>query len=924
LEGNVALAVGKDIDYSCVQEGDERYIVATELLPKIFSFSGDTAFNGKEFRGENLLGMRYDPLFRVNSKEFENNERAFTVQPADFVTTTDGTGVVHTAVMYGEDDYRLGEELGLPQFHTVSADGRFVPDVEGIAGEKAKTPETEEKIFTHLRSRGLLFKIEPYVHEYPHCWRCGTPLLYYARHSWFVRMSSLRGALMKENAKINWIPENLREGRFGAWLSEAKDWAISRERYWGTPLPIWECDRCPERKVVTGDADFAELKPKNRYILMRHGYSESNAKDMLDSHGGKKTFPLTKRGEREAREAARKLAKEKVDVVFASDVYRAKQTAEIVSEALGAPAHIDPRLREINVGSLAGTSHRKFDALPEKLKFLEAVPGGESRNDVRRRVYAFLKECEEKYDGQTILVVSHDDPLWMMLAVMNGWDSDEAIAWAKRKKGALFPFAGFSKADYRVIPRDELGVKDYHKPYIDEIAFPCACGGRMRRAPEVMDVWFDSGSMPWAQKGYLYAPKAKRIDRSDFPADYIAEGVDQTRGWFYTMLAIGVLLEAGSPYKTAMSLGLLLDSKGQKMSKSKGNVVDPWEMMERHGVDVARWFFFTVNPPGEPKRFDERELVKVSRQVFMILYNSFAFLDLYGKQTARRKIVPTHVLDRWVMARLHATIQATQKAMDAYEIGDAARAIQGLVDDLSRWHIRRSRKRFQRPVSQKDREQASAVLAHVMREIAKLLAPFTPFFAEALYKSLSQKAADSVHLASWPAFEKKLFDAKLLSYMEETRRIASLTLAKRAELGIKVRQPLAELRVKSTLLKGVKAKECLLILKDEVNVKRVVFDPSLTEEITLDTAITPELKEEGLLRELVRAIQELRQEAGFVPKDKVRVYVSGAGLGLIERHGDFLKREVNARSIEFQHLVKKAKAETTVDLDEGHAWIGVL
>jgi len=439
----------------------------------------------------------------------------------------------------------------------------------------------------------------------------------------------------------------------------------------------------------------------------------------------------------------------------------------------------------------------------------------------------------------------------------------------------------------------------------------------MERAKEVIDVWLDSGAMPFAQAHYPFDKKM------DYPADYISEAMDQTRGWFYTLLAIGVLMGKNSPYKNVVCLGLIMDKNGQKMSKSKGNIVDPWEAIKKHGVDAIRWYFYTVNPPGEPKKFDEVEITKTSRQIFSLLYNSFVFLETYRAKNIKNKLPNgknLNILDKWILSRLNETIGSATKELNAYGIGEAGRTIENFVGDLSRWYIRRSRRRFQKPDDQKDYAAASEVLNYALIETSKLTAPFAPFFSEALYKSLSDE--ESVHLADWPKADKKLINKKLSILMGEIRTIASNVLAKRAEVSIKVRQPLASLKLKDVKLKS--QKELLEILKDEVNVKEIKFDAKLKMEFELDTRITHELKEEGTLRELIRTIQDLRQDAKLTPQDVIELFVDGAEevKFIVSKYGEILKKEVKAKRVEIGRP-PRFDAEIDTRIDEMPVWIGI-
>lgn len=918
LPGNVALAVGNSIRYLVAsmkyEDGkEEQLILAENLAEKILNTKYKIL---NTISGRDLLGLEYQSLFEVKNMK---TATAYKIYPADFVTTTDGTGVVHTAVMYGEDDYQLGMKVGLPQRHTVDEAGRFTVEVKELAGLPAKNQETEKKIFSYLTEKGFLFKVESYKHEYPFCWRCSTPLLYYARESWFVGMSKEKAKLVAANKKINWIPEHLKTGRFGEWISGVKDWAISRSRYWGTPLPIWECKECGELKVI---GSFAELekevsgkKVDTKFIFVRHGEAENNSKGVTCGFPETIKRPLTLKGRSQVEKLAKNLKKLKPSVIFASDLTRTKQTAEILAEKLGVKIIFDERLREINFGEFNNRKVEEYFNLfsSELEKYQKAAPGGENMTQIRARMNSFIKEVGEKYPKETILVITHGHPAALAEQIMLG-TTDKQVS-EKIEAGKGFLNAEVRTYKLRTLPRDETGLFDIHRPFVDGVEITRhKCKGPMKRVPEVLDVWFDSGAMPYAQAHYPFDKKQK----ASFAADYISEGVDQTRGWFYTLLAISTLLGKSAAYKNVVSLGLVLDKNGQKMSKSKGNVVNPWEMIEKYGADSLRWYFYTVNPPGESKKFDEIDLGKVSRQFVSLIYNSFVFYETYADKNAKLQ-KSKNILDKWVMSRLNQTITEVTKKLESYEIGEAARLIEVFAGDMSRWYIRRSRRRLQRPEDKKDYAAASAILKLVLSELAKMLAPFMPFFAEGLYRSLGNKT--SVHMADWPkAFGKP--DAKLILGMEEARDLATKGLAARAAVAIKVRQPLASLTapIKDSKLKNQKA--ILEILKEEVNVKQIKFGS--VEVLELDTQITPELKAEGLVREFARVVQDLRQDAKLNPSHRIEISIVG-DLGLektLESQEGEIKKMVGAERLIFKKTEKHI-AQIETKLDEKPLWLAI-
>ena len=669
LPGNTAIAVNPELSYLKVKVDKEYFYLAKEKLSVMDNNYEEIS---QELKGKDLLGKEYEPIFNF----IKQDKKAHYLVAGDFVSTEEGTGLVHIAPAFGEDDMNVGQTNNLPIILNVDEEGKFKKEVKPWQGMFVK--DADPLIIEDLKKRNLLFNEELYEHEYPFCWRCDSPLLYYAKESWFIKSTAIKEELIKNNKKINWIPDYLKEGRFGEWLNEIKDWNLSRERYWGTPLPIWECQKCKKR---------------------------------------------------------------------------------------------------ICIGS--------------------------------------IQELKER---------------------------------AKT-------------------PPD---LKDLHRPQIDEVILECDCGGEMRRVKEVIDCWFDSGAMPFAQSHYPFENK-DFIDKNEFfPADFICEAVDQTRGWFYTLLVVSTLLGFNAPYKNVVSTGLVLDGKGQKMSKSKGNVVVPSDIIDKYGADVARFYFYTVNSVGDPKKFNFKDVQTLYRRFFGTLINSRKFFDIYAGQGFKpeKEFKTNNLLDKWILSSLESLNLKTIEKLDNYDIVGTARLFEEFIDDLSNWYIRRSRKRLQKPENKKEKEEASQTLYCVLLKLSLLLAPFIPFSAESMYRDLKGKE-ESVHLNRYPSSEKDLIDEELEEKMAKVREVIALALAERAKLGIKVRQPLAELQITDYGLKG--EKELLELIKNEVNIKQITFGKTLK----LDAKITPKLKEEGIIREIVRNIQEMRKKAGLKPKDKILVRYSG-------------------------------------------------
>lgn len=763
LPGNVALAVGSDIEYVKVKfwntsQGErlyepndtesrencsEEYIILAKERLQDFIRRSSGSVKGVEigaeltyaheivnsFKGSDLLGKAYKPLFDTyaNDTTLENHKNGWKIYVADFVNTEEGTGVVHIAPAFGEDDMELGKKESLPFIQHVRMDGTIKEEVKEFAGieisprAKGKVNEIREAdlfIVKYLTGKGLVFASEKYLHSYPHCWRCDTPLLNYATSSWFVAVTKIKEKSLDLAKKIRWSPEHMKEGRFGKWLSGARDWSISRQRYWASVMPIWKCT-CGELYVFGSVAE-------------------------LERASGKK-------------------------------------------------------------------------------------------------------------------------------------------------------------------------VDDLHKHIVDEIGVPCEkCGEVMRRVPDVLDTWFDSGSMPYAQEHFPFEHAEHFEGR--FPADFIAEGVDQTRAWFYYQHLLGTAVWENIAFKNVIVNGIVLAEDGKKMSKRLKNYPDPLEVVERHGADALR--FYLLSSPivaGENLNFSERDLSEMSRNVFRMLWNSYSFFMMYAvidewtpKEHADSS---TNLLDRWILSELQVLIRNVDQAMEAYELSRATRLFAPFIDQLSNWYIRRSRERFWKNESDDDKEQAYQTLYEVLVTLSKLIAPFTPFLAEELYRNLTGEV--SVHLADWPAVDEKRVDETLNENMELLREVVTLGLQKRAEKGVKVRQPLAEVllpqKYASLFDEAINHLEWSFILCEELNVHGAGL--STTENVDFDWVRTEDLRLEGEMNEINRAIQEGRKKAGFNVEDRIVLGYQGKGK-VFEKFQEEIVRKVLATSIVAGELSDAEYSET--------------
>lgn len=785
LPSNVALCMNADENYARIKSGEEYYILADALVSAVFEEGTYEKIDVKKGKEYEFVG--YEPLFDF----YTGNDKAFYITCDGYVTLTDGTGIVHIAPAFGEDDAKVGRKYSLPLLQMVDEHGRFPQDTGYLSGLFCK--DADKFILKDLKERNLLFKEQLYEHSYPFCWRCDTPLLYYARKSWFIKTTAFKDLIIRSNDSVNWMPETIRKGRMGNFLENLIDWGVSRERYWGTPLPVWVCEKCGKKHVIGSRKELHEL---------------------------------------------------------------------------------------------------------------------------------------------------------------SGCDEDIEL----------------------------------HRPYIDKVTFPCECGGVMRRVPEVIDCWYDSGSMPFAQFHYPF--ENRDLFEKNFPADFISEAIDQTRGWFYVLLAISSVLFEKAPFKSCIVLGHVNDKDGIKMSKHKGNVVDPWSVLDKQGADAVRWYFYTSSAPWLPSRFAPEIVSEVQRKFLGTLWNTYAFfvlyaeIDKYDPSLYDIANVKLSVMDRWILSELNTLIDFVDKGLDKYNITDTSRAIEKFTDNLSNWYVRRCRERFWGSDMSEDKIAAYTTLYTALTTLAKLAAPFVPFITEQIYGNLVlpfyKNVPVSVHLTSFPVCDKAFIDTQLGETMDRVINIVSLGRTARNACAIKNRQPLSELFIRADKFDSL-PEEYLDILKEELNVKKIAFisdssgfasyeiKPQLRtlgpkygpligkireylaqcdsttlvnavrkgEAVTvsidntlvafkeedllisdknkegyqtvsekgitviLNTELSQELIQEGLMRELVSKIQTMRKESGFNVTDHIVVtYSCGEKLAeVIEKYKSEIMQDTLADSI---------------------------
>jgi isoleucyl-tRNA synthetase len=905
MPGNLAAAVHQDYEYVKVkitEDGEESCVILAK--ERLVQLDGHEYEEVETMLGSDLVGKKYEPPFPwLKEQDFaDGKEHAWTIYHADYVELgEEGTGAVHLAPAYGEDDMVLAKEHQVPIVHHVDEAGHFKDFVTDFAGQLVKPKDDDEAGVSHLdadieivkalKANGKLLKKENITHSYPHCWRCDTPLLNYATTSWFVDVPSIKDKLVAENNNVHWVPEHVGKNRFGKWLEGARDWAVSRQRYWGAPLPIWKNPETSDYKVLGSLAELQEYVPKsnNTYVVMRHGESKSNVQQVI-SCNKENNDGLTQTGKEQVVAALQDIPRD-IDVIIHSGFQRTRETAELVRAHIPQAELIeDDTIRELDIADeFEGKTWDEYNAhfATWEERYTKELPGSENRRDAQKRMGAFIYALEKKYQGKKILLVSHAGPIFALECAVAGLTPKEAKE--HMADGSHYPKnAEVREITFTPIPHNDNFELDFHRPYIDHIELYEGTT-KLERIPDVFDCWFESGSMPYGQHHYPFTCDDTKFQGEHFPAQFIAEGLDQTRGWFYSLIVLGTALFGKSPYENVIVNGLVLAEDGKKMSKSLQNYPDPMELANRTGVDAMR--FYLLSAPimrGEDLNFSEKEVLELQRKNIGRLHNVLAMYEMFADGT-KASDNSDHVLDKWIVARLNQLIAESTAGYKNYELDKATRPITDFIDDLSVWYLRRSRDRF-KGEDVKDKTKALATLRYTLRTLALVMAPAMPFYAEYLWQQVKEETdAESVHLGVWP--EGGVVDAELLEKMQATRDVVTQALEARTKANIKVRQPIAA-------VSGPQLDDSLAsIVLDELNAKAY----QTAEKISIDTALTPELLAEGAVRELMRAVQGKRKADGLEPADRIALTIKTdeAGQAAIEANQELLTKTVGASELTF-------------------------